>query len=522
MKVLLHSILLNDLWLHLSSLLQKERLIGYSSCTGHGWKREKIGEEVNNRLKIDIAKIFNVHPFAREIIEQLENAGFEAVIVGGVVRDSIRELIEDDYQFLPDDIDIATSALPTEVKQVFSHLKIISVGEEFGVLLLVAPDGREYEVATFRVEEGYDGRWPAEVELIRDLKGDILRRDLTVNGLAATGDGWVIDYVGGIADLKKKVIRAIGDPEKRFAEDYLRMMRAIRCACSLKGTIDHDTSAAIRTNAAHILSISWERISDELFRILCTDSSFYGLQLLDDHGLLSYILPEVTATKGVAQPEEYHPEGDVYTHTLRAIDVADGFVKDPVVKLAILLHDIGKEYAYKQSGGANMGGHCAVGARMAKEIGKRLRLSRDDMARIDFLVRHHMRIADFPKMGRGKQIRFISEGAVKNQQRMAQRFPLFFDLLKVLIADCEASAHRSAGWLPIISETLRVIDHIDRVCGLNRAREIINGHDILALGVKPGPQIGQLLESIHDRILAGEITSRPRALSEARRLVHQI
>lgn len=477
---------------------------------------------MDNKLQIDINKIFNVHPFAGEIIEQLEHAGFEAVIVGGVVRDSIRELIEDDYQFLPDDIDIATSALPAEVKQIFSHLNIVSIGEEFGVLLLVAPDGKEYEVATFRVEGGYDGRWPAEVELVRDLKGDILRRDLTINGLAATVDGWVIDYVGGITDLKKKVIRAIGAPEQRFAEDYLRMMRAIRCACILKGTINRDTSAAIRANAAHISSISWERITDELFRILRTDNSFHGLQLLDDHGLLSHILPEVTATKGVAQPEEYHPEGDVYTHTMKAIDIADGFVKDPVVKLAILLHDIGKEYAFEQSGGVNMGGHCAVGARMAKQISKRLRLSRDNTARIDFLVRHHMRIADFPKMGRGKQVRFISEGAVDGQQATAQRFPLFFDLLKVLIADCEASAHRSTGWLPIISETLRVVDHIDRVCGMKRAREIINGHDILSLGVKPGPQIGQLLESIHDRILAGEITARQQALSEARRLVHQI
>jgi len=477
---------------------------------------------VNAKLQINIDKIFNVHPFAREIIEQLENAGFEAVIIGGAVRDSLRELIENDYQFFPGDIDIATSALPAEVKQIFSHLNIISVGEEFGVLLLVSPDGKEYEVATFRVEKGYDGRWPAEVELIRDLKGDILRRDLTINGLAVATDGWVIDYVNGIIDLKKKVIRAIGDPEQRFAEDYLRMMRAIRCACILKGTIDCDTSAAIRANAAHILSISWERITGELFRILSTNNSYYGLKLLDDHGLLSHILPEITATKGVEQLEEYHPEGDVYTHTMEAMDIADGFVKDPIVKLAILLHDIGKEDAFEQSGGKHMGGHCVLGARMAKEISKRLHLSRNDMARIDFLVRHHMRIADFSKMSRGKQVRFISEGAHNDQQRTALRFPLFFDLLKVLIADCEASAHRSAGWLPIIAETLRVVDHINHVCELKRAREIISGHDILALGINPGPEVGRLLELIHDRILAGEITTRQQALSEASRLTHQI
>ncbi|MCK5246382.1 hypothetical protein KAR02_05760, partial [Candidatus Bipolaricaulota bacterium] len=169
----------------------------------------------------------------------------------------------------------------------------------------------------------------------------------------------------------------------------------------------------------------------------------------------------------------------------------------------------------------NMGGHCAIGSRMVKDIGRRLRLSKLQTQRLSSLVRNHMRIADFPKMGRGKQVRFLSEGEATDGQTLAERYPLFYDLLQVLVADCEASAHRSSGWGPILQETIRVMDHIEQVCGLQRAREMIDGHDLTALGLSPGPQLGHILHQVHDRILAGHIFSREGALGFAKDLIEQ-
>ena len=476
---------------------------------------------MNTTYRIDTNALFSLHPYVQVILDRLNAAGYEAVLIGGVVRDGVRSLLDPSLTFSPQDVDIATSALPNEIRCLFRDRPVVGVGEEFGVLVIVAPDGHEYEVATFRVEEEYDGRWPGKVELVRDLEEDLRRRDLTINGLAATADGEVIDLVGGIEDLNAKRIRAIGDPRVRFAEDYLRMLRTVRFACQIHGTIDPETARAIEENAEKIVSISWERIRDELLRILQTDQGAHGLLLLDVYGLLRFILPEVEATKGVPQPEEYHPEGDVFVHTIAAVRVADWFIRDPLVKLAVLLHDIGKPYALERSGGVNMGGHEAVGARMTRKIGTRFRLSRHETARLVFLVKNHMRIADFPKMGRGKQVRFLSEGDNPAGRSLRERYPLFFDLLGVLVADCEACAHRSSGWVPILQETLRVVDHIDRVGSLNRARELIDGHALLAMGIEPGPQLGRILEGVHDRILAGEITTHDQALAVARTLLDE-
>jgi len=474
---------------------------------------------MNTTYRIDTNALFSLHPYVRVILDRLNAAGYEAVLIGGVVRDGVRSFLNPSLMFSPQDVDIATSALPNEIRRLFRDRPVVGVGEEFGVLVIVAPDGHEYEVATFRVEEEYDGRWPGKVELVRDLEEDLRRRDLTINGLAATADGEVIDLVGGIEDLNSKRIRAIGDPRVRFAEDYLRMLRTVRFACQIHGTIDPETARAIEENAERISSISWERVRDEILRILQTDQGAHGLLLLDAYGLLRFILPEVVATKGVPQPEEYHPEGDVFVHTIAAVRVADWFIRDPLVKLAVLLHDIGKPYALERSGGVNMGGHEAVGARMTRKIGTRFRLSRHETARLVFLVKNHMRIADFPKMGRGKQVRFLSEGDNPAGRSLRERYPLFFDLLGVLVADCEACAHRSSGWVPILQETLRVVDHIDRVGSLNKARELIDGHALLAMGIEPGPRLGRILEGIHDRILAGEITTHDQALAAARTLL---
>jgi len=480
-----------------------------------------VGLSMTSTERIDTGTVFEAHPFARTIIRRLRKAGHEAVLIGGAVRDGLLHAWGRDAEFPPRDVDIATSALPEEVRSLFPDRPIVRVGEEFGVLVIVSPDGRSYEVATFRVEGEYDGRWPGKVELVRELEGDVKRRDLTVNGLAATEDGRVIDLVGGVADLRAGRVRAIGEARVRFSEDYLRMLRAVRFACQIPGRIDPDTEEAIAAFAPRIREISGERIRDELFRLLKTDRAADGIETLDRLFLLEQILPELTATKGVPQPEEYHPEGDVFVHTIAAVRVADRFVHDPIVKLAVLLHDVGKPDALRRSGGANMGGHCAIGARKARAIGERLRLSRQENSRLVFLVKNHMRIADYPKMGRGKQVRFISEGASPCASSLPERYPLFFDLLRVLIADCEASAHRSSGWAPILRETIRVVEHIEIVGDLARAREMIDGNTLISLGLKPGPRLGMILSSLHDRILAGEIKDRDEAIAAARELIER-
>jgi tRNA nucleotidyltransferase/poly(A) polymerase len=469
--------------------------------------------------RIDVGAVFSAHPFAEVILSRLHGAGHEAVLIGGVVRDGLQHQMGREGAFPPCDVDIATSALPNEIRDLFPERQIVGVGEVFGVLVLVGPEGRLYEVATYRVETAYDGRWPGRVELVRDLEGDVRRRDLTINGLAATAGGEVIDLVDGVADLAAARIRAIGDPMSRFAEDYLRMLRAIRFACRIDGRIDDATAAAIASCAARIVEISNERIGQEIGKILATHRAAKGLALMDELGLLALILPELVVCKGVPQPKEYHPEGDVFVHTLEAVRVADGFVRDPIVKLAVLLHDIGKPDALCRSGGENMGGHCAIGAHKVREIGRRLRLSRHEVFRLYYLVRQHMRIADFPKMGRGKQVRLISEGENPSEGDLSKRFVLFFELLQVLVADCEASAHRSSGWEPILRETLDVIEHIDLVCGLQRARELIDGHALIGLGVESGPRLGAILGELHDRILSGQIVTREEALAVARGLI---
>jgi len=466
--------------------------------------------------RIDVAEVFRAHPFARAVLGRLHDAGFEAVLVGGVVRDAILHATGQSIPFPPTDVDIATSALPTDVRRILHDRPILDVGEEFGVTVVVSECGKAYEVATYRVESEYDGRWPGTIRWGRTLEEDVRRRDLTINGLAATVDGEVIDLVGGVDDLKERLVRAIGVPNDRFREDHLRMLRAVRFVCQIDGQLDPNTADAIRESAPLIDRISQERTGAELIRLLRTPRAALGLALLDSVGLLGRILPELVVTKGVEQPEEYHPEGDVFVHTIEAVRVADAFVRDPIVKLAVCLHDIGKPDALERNRGANMGGHCAIGARMAKAVAQRLRLSKADWTRIAYLVKHHMRIADFPVMGRGKQVRFVSEGENPDGEALRGRYPLFFDLLEVLIADSEASAHHSSAWRPILHETLRVVEHIDTVCGLRRARELIDGHDLVQLGMEPGKALGAVLKDLHDRILSGEIPTRDAALALAR------
>ncbi len=466
-------------------------------------------------------EIFRAHPFARTILERLTEAGFEAVMVGGIVRDALRAQLDPDYEFTPDEVDIATAARPDEIRAIFKDYKIFEVGEAFGVLLVVSPEGSPYEVATFRAEGEYDGRWPGRVELVRTLEEDLKRRDLTVNGLAATIDGSVIDIVGGIADLQARLIRTIGDPDRRFSEDFLRILRAIRLACALDATILPEVSAAIRRHRHGLKQISAERIRDELLRILATPRATRGIELLDEHGILELILPELTQCKGVPQPEKYHPEGDVYTHTLLALECADKIIRDPLVKFALLVHDVGKPIALEKNKGEHAGGHEVIGERMAETICRRLRFSTDEIRLIKFLVREHLRIGKFPEMSPGRRATLLKthENTDAPFERPAERFPYFAKLLELMVCDCEASAHKSSGWLPVVRELPPLVLRLRELNERERARKLLDGHDLIQMGLPPGPRIREILESVYEQILAGRITTREEALDAARQLV---
>ncbi len=472
-------------------------------------------------MHLCVDRIWGEHPTAKEIVEELGRAGHLAVLVGGVVRDALLAELEG-HEFFPQDVDIATSAPPEVVRRIFAkRYKVLTVGEAFGVVVVVGAGGRQYEVASFRAEGDYrDGRRPGKVQWA-DLAQDLQRRDFTVNGLAATPQGEVIDLVGGLEDLRRRIIRTIGDPDQRFSEDYLRLLRAVRFACQLGFSLEERTKEAIRRHASKILRISWERIRDELVRILRTPRSAQGVQTLAELGLLSPILPEVAELQGVAQPIEYHPEGDVFSHTLLALSVADGIWDDPLLKLALLFHDVGKPQALRRSDGENMAGHCRLGAKIAQEAMARLRFSHKEIEYVSFLVVEHMRVAKLPEMGLGKQVLLLSTGenGAFGLVQFAQRFPRFADLLRVLICDAEASAHHSSAWLPVLRQAAMLLLHLRRVQGIRRARELLSGADLLAMGEPPGPRLGRVLAEVHERILAGDITTREEAIAEAAKLL---
>lgn len=469
---------------------------------------------------IDTKSIFKLHPFAELIIKKLKRSGFEAFLIGGVVRDGVLASLGKRTDFQPKEVDIATSALPEDIKKAFKGYKIVEVGEAFGVLVIVSPSGEEYEVATFRVEGEYDGRWPSKVKLVRSLKEDVKRRDFTINGLAATQEGRVIDHVGGVQDLKSRVVRAIGDPRQRLEEDHLRILRAVRFACAIDGQIEQKTGEAILNQRKKILKISAERIRDELLKILSKRAA-KGIRLLDEYGILELILPEVAALKGVIQPQNYSTQQqDIYTHTLFALEAADRFGFDPLVKLAVLLHDIGKPRALKRSGDKNTAGHDVIGEGMAEGVCRRLRMSKAEIKTIKYLIRQHLRVVAFPQMSRGKQVKFLKEG--ENPQGgyyLPQRFPLFTKLLQVLICDCVATPGAEGVWVPVVRETVKALINVKEVDELTKARRLITGHDILKLGVKEGPEVGRILNQIQEDILAGKIKTREQALREAKRLV---
>ena len=431
---------------------------------------------------------------ALHILNTLRVHGHKAYLVGGCVRDRL-------LHFSPKDYDISTDATPDQICKYFPQAD--TVGAHFGVVLVNDGQGQHIEVATFRSEGEYmDGRHPGEVRFEKDPVLDAKRRDFTINGLMEDPfSGEILDFVDGRADLQKEIIRAIGDPLKRFEEDHLRMLRAIRFAARLRFSIDSKTMEAIKHLASFIDKIAAERIRDELVRIMIEGNAQRGLELLDESGLLQYLLPEVKAFQGVQQPPEFHPEGDVWSHVLLML----GNLQRPSTELAfaVLLHDVGKPPTFRIADRIRFDGHAEIGARMSKDILTRLKFPNEENEQITSLVANHMKFKDVRQMRTSTLKRFL-------------RLHNFDEHLELHRLDCAASN----GFTDAYNFVREKRDEFSQE--ELRPLRLINGRDLIEAGYKPGPHFARILESIETAQLEGDIHTRDEAMWLAKRTFEEI
>ena len=422
---------------------------------------------------------------ARDLARRLREQGHTAYFAGGCVRDLLRGQV-------PKDIDIATDARPETVQKIFS--RTYAVGAHFGVIVVLENDF-QFEVATFRSDGAYlDGRHPVEVHFA-NAEEDAARRDFTINGMFFDPEkDVVIDFVGGRVDLEKKLIRAIGDPAKRFAEDRLRMLRAVRFATVLEFEIEPATWDAVVAQAASINEISAERIREELVRIFLSPQRARGWDLLDASGLMRIILPELEAMKGCKQPPQFHPEGDVFKHTRIMLELLPGEVSLPLV-FSVLFHDIGKPptSTVDDEGRIRFNGHDRVGAEMTEAIMERLRFSRAEIDATVEAVRQHMVVKDVPNMRVAKLKRFMAR-------------PTFEDELELHRVDC-ASSHAMLENYEFLQQKKEEFASEPII-----PPPLVRGDDLIALGLKPGPRFGEILEAVETRQLEGTLKDREEAL----------
>jgi len=431
--------------------------------------------------------------FAISVVRDLRQRGYQAYLVGGCVRDLLlgRE---------PEDYDVSTSATPPEVMSLFAQT--YDVGAHFGVVLV--PDSQDsstqVEVATFRSDLSYsDGRHPDEVRFTKDPREDVERRDFTINGMMLDPIAdQVLDFVGGQADLAAGIIRAIGDPPRRFSEDKLRMMRAVRFAARFGYAIEPATLAAIQAHASQIHQVSCERLRDELTRMLTEGHARQAFLLLDETGLLREVLPEIAAMKGVEQPPQFHPEGDVFVHTLLLLENLP-HPAPATLAWGALLHDVGKPPTFRVAPDRiRFDGHVDVGVKMAEEICHRLRFSNDDLQQIVALVKNHMRFAQAVQMKESTFKKFV-------------RMPGFDQHLALHRLDCLAS-HGDLTSYNFMREKIVAMppDAIHPV-------PLITGDDLIALGLEPSPRFKQILSAVEDEQLEGRLHSHEEAIQWVQR-----
>ncbi len=424
---------------------------------------------------------------ANSVCETLRRSGFQALLVGGCVRDLLLGQEPADY-------DVTTDATPNQVMALFPES--VAVGAQFGVIQIPREE-LKVEVATFRSDIGYsDGRHPDHVTFSKTPEEDVQRRDFTINGLLMRHDtGEVLDYVSGQADLRAKVIRAIGDPDRRFTEDKLRMLRAVRFAARFGFEIESDTLRAIRRHVEEIRQVSPERLRDELTKMLTEGAARRAFELLDETALLQQVLPEIAAMKGVEQPPQFHPEGDVWIHTRLMLEALPAGVS-PALAWGVLLHDVGKPPTFKSASETGdrirFDGHVDVGVRMAEEICRRLRFSNEDTEQILALVDNHMRFKDVESMRASTLKRFV-------------RLPHFDEHLALHRLDC-LSSHGNLDSYDLIRRFIAETPP-EQV----RPERLITGDDLQAMGFKPGPVFSQILGSLEDAQLEGEVKTREEA-----------
>ena len=425
--------------------------------------------------------------FACQIAGTLVSHGFASYLVGGCVRDLLLGLEPKDY-------DVASSARPEQVAALFPGSELI--GAHFGVIL-VKHQGQTVEVATFRSDGAYsDGRRPETVTYETDPRQDALRRDFTINSLffdIATNQ--VLDFCGGQDDLRAGILRAIGEPETRFEEDYLRMLRAVRFAARFGYVIEPHTLSAIRKLHARILDISAERIREELNRILTEGGARRGFELLSETRLLESLLPEVKAMQGVEQPAEYHPEGDVWQHTLLMLEG----LENPTTTLAwaVLLHDVAKPPTFTFKDRIRFSGHAELGALMSRTILNRLRLAGHEVERIHDLVLNHLRFIDVKRMKESTLKRFL-------------RQPHFEEHLALHRLDCLSSNRRLENY-EFARQKLEQMKPEEL-----RPARLITGEDLIALGYPQGHQYREILSAVEDAQLEGGVATREQALELVR------
>jgi poly(A) polymerase len=435
----------------------------------------------------------NARAFAERICRTLREAGHQAYLVGGCVRDILLEREPADY-------DVATDARPEQVQKLFPHS--LAVGAKFGVIVVTGDSasdpGLEVEVATFRFDVGYsDGRHPDRVVYSDSPEQDAQRRDFTINALLLDPESHeVMDFVGGRDDLRAGIIRAIGRPQDRFSEDKLRMVRGVRFAARFRYAIEASTFTAIVNCASQIHEVSAERLRDELTKILTEGAARRGFELLDETRLLPELLPEIARMKGVEQPPQFHPEGDVWTHTLMMLEGLRAGCA-PTLAWGVLLHDVGKPPTFTPPSGP--GGrirfdeHVEVGTRMAEEICHRLRFSNDDTAQIAALVANHLRFKDVPQMKPSTLKRFV-------------RLDRFDEHLELHRLDC-TSSH---GHLDNYEFVRRFVAETppDEV----RPVRLLTGDDLISLGHAPGPAFHAILEAVEEAQLNGSVNTREAAI----------
>jgi len=436
-------------------------------------------------MKININKS-GICKIAAEIVKKLHSSGHSAYFVGGAVRDML-------LGKTPKDIDIVSSATPDETAKLFSDT--MEVGAAFGVML-VREQGVSFEVSTCREERNYmDGRRPQHVKYSKDPQIDVSRRDFTVNGLLCDPEsGEIFDYVGGFRDLEEGIIRAIGDAETRFGEDYLRMLRAVRFAARLGFELEADTRRAIQKLAPETVKLSAERVQQELTMIFTGENPEQALDMLYDTGLLAVLLPEVEAMRGIAQPPQFHPEGDVYEHTRLMLKAMA--LPNELIAWSVLLHDVAKPLTYfvDETGRIRFFGHEQKGARMTKKIMSRLRFSKNAIDRVSRAVKNHMRFASVLKMRKDKVRRLLAD----------DNFPLELELHRL---DC-ISSHA------LLDVFTFLLDKIVEQSGeVKLPPPLLNGRDLIELGFNPGPKFKKILDKVSDLQLKNKLKNKEQAIA---------